>query len=121
MFFEFSKSLLSLSSLFVFKSEDVFKILDMVEDILLVIVGIINFQVQLNSFLFGFSLFGFSEDIESGLGFGVIFKKENGKVYIIMNNYVVEGVFFLKVFLYDGIEVIVKLVGSDLLIDLVVF
>lgn len=55
-----------------------------------------------------------------GLGLGVIFKKVNGKVYIIMNNYVVEGVFFFKVLLYDGIDVIVKFVGRDFLMDLVV-
>ncbi|CAI6254506.1 serine protease HtrA [Bacillus subtilis] len=103
-----------------FKSEDSSKISDMVEDLSPAIVGITNLQAQSNSSLFGSSSSDSSEDTESGSGSGVIFKKENGKAYIITNNHVVEGASSLKVSLYDGTEVTAKLVGSDSLTDLAV-
>ncbi|MDR4341765.1 serine protease, partial [Bacillus thuringiensis] len=115
-----SKSSSSSSSSSAFKSEDDSKISDMVEDISPAIVGITNLQAQSNSSLFGSSSSGSSEDTESGSGSGVIFKKENGKAYIITNNHVVEGASSLKVSLYDGTEVTAKLVGSDSLTDLAV-
>lgn len=108
---ESSKSSSSSSSSSAFKSEDASKISDMVEDISPAIVGITNLQAQSNSSLFGSSSSGSSEDTESGSGSGVIFKKENGKAYIITNNHVVEGASSLKVSLYDGTEVTAKLVG----------
>lgn len=117
---ESSKSSSSSSSSSAFKSEDASKISDMVEDISPAIVGITNLQAQSNSSLFGSSSSGSSEDTESGSGSGVIFKKENGKAYIITNNHVVEGASSLKVSLYDGTEVTAKLVGSDSLTDLAV-
>lgn len=92
----------------------------MVEDLSPAIVGITNLQAQSNSSLFGSSSSDSSEDTESGSGSGVIFKKENGKAYIITNNHVVEGASSLKVSLYDGTEVTAKLVGSDSLTDLAV-
>ncbi|TXF90512.1 serine protease, partial [Lactobacillus delbrueckii subsp. bulgaricus] len=79
------------SSSSAFKSEDSSKISDMVEDLSPAIVGITNLQAQSNSSLFGSSSSDSSEDTESGSGSGVIFKKENGKAYIITNNHVVEG------------------------------
>lgn len=117
---ESSKSSSSSSSSSAFKSEDASKISDMVEDISPAIVGITNLQAQSNSSLFGSSSSDSSEDTESGSGSGVIFKKENGKAYIITNNHVVEGASSLKVSLYDGTEVTAKLVGSDSLTDLAV-
>lgn len=116
---ESSKSSSSSSSSSAFKSEDSSKISDMVEDISPAIVGITNLA-QSNSSLFGSSSSGSSEGTESGTGSGVIFKKENGKAYIITNNHVVEGASSLKVSLYDGTEVTAKLVGSDSLTDLAV-
>ncbi len=103
-----------------FKSEDSSKITDMVEGISPAIVGITNLQAQPNSSLFGSDSSDSSEDTESGSGSGVIFKKENGKAYIITNNHVVEGASSLKVSLYDGTEVAAKLVGRDSLTDLAV-
>ncbi|SPT93034.1 trypsin domain protein [Bacillus tequilensis] len=107
-----------------FKNEDSSKISDMVENLSPAIVGITNLQAQPNSSLFGSDSSGSSsdsgEDAESGSGSGVIFKKENGKAYIITNNHVVEGASSLKVSLYDGTEVTAKLVGSDSLTDLAV-
>ncbi len=100
---------------------------NMVEDISPAIVGITNLQKQQSSSdLFGFGSSSDSnsnssgEDAETGLGSGVIFKKANGKAYIITNNHVVEGASSLKVSLYDGTDVTAKLVGSDSLTDLAV-
>lgn len=115
-----SESKKSSSSSSASKSEDSSKISDMVEDLSPAIVGITNLQAQSNSSLFGSSSSDSSEDTESGSGSGVIFKKENGKAYIITNNHVVEGASSLKVSLYDGTEVTAKLVGSDSLTDLAV-
>ncbi|MBR0007301.1 serine protease HtrA [Bacillus subtilis] len=117
---ESKKSSSSSSSSSAFKSEDSSKISDMVEDLSPAIVGITNLQAQSNSSLFGSSSSDSSKDTESGSGSGVIFKKENGKAYIITNNHVVEGASSLKVSLYDGTEVTAKLVGSDSLTDLAV-
>lgn len=121
---ESSKSSSSSSSSSAFKSEDSSKISDMVEDLSPAIVGITNLQDESNSSLFGSdsssSSSDSSEDTESGSGSGVIFKKENGKAYIITNNHVVEGASSLKVSLYDGTVVTAKLVGSDSLTDLAV-
>ncbi|MFH0345329.1 serine protease HtrA [Bacillus vallismortis] len=121
---ESGKSSSSSSSSSAFKSEDSSKISNMVEDISPAIVGITNLQAQSNSSLFGSNSSGSSsdssEDTESGSGSGVIFKKENGKAYIITNNHVVEGASSLKVSLYDGTEATAKLVGSDSLTDLAV-
>ncbi|MED0586011.1 serine protease HtrA [Bacillus subtilis] len=117
---ESKKSTSSSSSSSAFKSEDSSKISDMVEDLSPAIVGITNLQAQSNSSLFGSSSSDSSENTESGSGSGVIFKKENGKAYIITNNHVVEGASSLKVSLYDGTEVTAKLVGSDSLTDLAV-
>ncbi|MCY8493619.1 serine protease HtrA [Bacillus inaquosorum] len=121
---ESSKSSSSSSSSSAFNSEDSSKISDMVEDLSPAIVGITNLQAQSNSSLFGSDSSGSSsdssEDTESGSGSGVIFKKENGKAYIITNNHVVEGASSLKVSLYDGTVVTAKLVGSDSLTDLAV-
>ncbi|MCY7818355.1 serine protease HtrA [Bacillus inaquosorum] len=121
---ESSKSSSNSSSSSAFNSEDSSKISDMVEDLSPAIVGITNLQAQSNSSLFGSDSSGSSsdssEDTESGSGSGVIFKKENGKAYIITNNHVVEGASSLKVSLYDGTAVTAKLVGSDSLTDLAV-
>ncbi|MHA6488042.1 serine protease HtrA [Bacillus cabrialesii] len=117
---ESSKSSSNSSSSSAFKSEDSSKISNMVEDISPAIVGITNLLAQSNSSLFGSDSSGSSEGTESGSGSGVIFKKENGKAYIITNNHVVEGASSLKVSLYDGTEATAKLVGSDSLTDLAV-
>lgn len=36
------------------------------------------------------------------MGFGVIFKKENGKVYVVINNYVIDGVSEVEVLFLNG-------------------
>lgn len=61
-----------------------------------------------------------SSEQETGTGSGVIYKKADGKAYIITNNHVVEGASKLTVSLSNGKEVEGKLLGSDSLTDLAV-
>lgn len=57
---------------------------------------------------------------ETGSGSGVIYKKENGKAFIVTNNHVVEGADQLEVTLSDGKKLSAKLLGSDVWTDLAV-
>jgi serine protease Do len=57
---------------------------------------------------------------EAGSGSGVIYKKANGKAYIVTNNHVVEGADQLEVTLADGTKLPAKLLGSDVWTDLAV-
>lgn len=57
---------------------------------------------------------------EAGTGSGVIYKKENGKAYVITNHHVIEGAKAVEVTLADGAKVEAKLVGSDVWTDLAV-
>ena len=61
-----------------------------------------------------------SEPVESGTGSGVIWKKENGKAYIITNNHVIEGATKVEISLYNGKKTTAKVVGADALTDLAV-
>lgn len=95
----------------------------MVENMSPAIVGISNYQKQTESGMFGFesnSNSSSSSEQETGTGSGVIYKKANGKAYIITNNHVVEGASKLTVSLSNGKEVEGKLLGSDSLTDLAV-
>lgn len=94
---------------------------DMVENVSPAIVGISNYQKQSQTGMFGFeSSNNSSSEEETGTGSGVIYKKANGKAYIITNNHVVEGASKLTVSLSNGKEVEGKLLGSDSLTDLAV-
>ncbi len=55
-----------------------------------------------------------------GSGSGVLYKKENGKAYIVTNHHVVEDAEALEVTLDDGTKMEGKLVGSDVWTDLAV-
>ncbi|SEA73440.1 serine protease Do [Thalassobacillus cyri] len=57
---------------------------------------------------------------KSGTGSGVIYKKEDGKAYIVTNHHVVEGASQLEVILNDGTKIEAELEGSDPLTDLAV-
>ncbi|MCI3987176.1 S1C family serine protease, partial [Bacillus vallismortis] len=86
----------------------------MVENMSPAIVGISNYQKQTESGMFGFesnSNSSSSSEQETGTGSGVIYKKANGKAYIITNNHVVEGASKLTVSLSNGKEVEGKLLG----------
>lgn len=74
------------------------------------VVGIINIQRD-----------SFSEaDSEAGTGSGVIYKKENGRAYIVTNNHVVAGANRIEVSLSDGKKVSGKILGTDIVTDLAV-
>jgi len=57
---------------------------------------------------------------ESGLGSGVIFKKENGLAYIITNNHVISEAEDLEVLTIDGDTIKATLVGTDTVNDIAV-
>ena len=77
------------------------------------VVGITN--IQTTSF---WSQEGGSQ--EAGTGSGVIYKKENGKAFIVTNNHVIEGASQLEVTLADGTKIPATLKGSDPWTDLAV-
>jgi serine protease Do len=90
-------------------------IADIVEQASKAIVGIVNMQAQ-NQF---FSR-NPSQNVESGSGSGVIFKKTNDSAYIITNNHVIEGAREIEVSFYNGEKATAELVGADALTDLAV-
>ncbi|WP_285768074.1 trypsin-like peptidase domain-containing protein [Peribacillus sp. SI8-4] len=57
---------------------------------------------------------------EAGTGSGVVYKKDDGKAYIVTNNHVIEGANELEVTLSDGTKLPAKLQGSDPWTDLAV-
>lgn len=57
---------------------------------------------------------------EVGSGSGVIYKKENGKAFIVTNHHVVEDATSLEVTLADGSKEPAELLGSDVWTDLAV-
>ncbi|MGX6971131.1 S1C family serine protease [Vagococcus bubulae] len=57
---------------------------------------------------------------ESGEGSGVIYRKDNGKAYIVTNNHVVTGASAVSVMLNSGKKADAKIVGTDTYSDLAV-
>ena len=57
---------------------------------------------------------------ETGTGSGVIYKKSDGKAYIVSNHHVVEGAEMLEITFDDGTKTEGRLVGSDMWTDLAV-
>lgn len=57
---------------------------------------------------------------ETGIGSGIVYKKQNGYAYIVTNNHVVEGAGKLEVRFNDQDKVTAKLLGRDSLYDLAV-
>jgi serine protease Do len=74
------------------------------------VVGVVNIQEA--SF--------WSEGGEAGTGSGVIYKKENGKAFIVTNHHVIEGASRVEVSLSDGTKVKARILGSDVWTDLAV-
>lgn len=99
-------------------------IADIVENVSKSIVGVVNYQESQTKNWFGErnaqAANGESETVESGTGSGVIWKKENGKAYIITNNHVIEGAAKVEISLYDGTKTKADVVGADALTDLAV-
>ncbi len=103
---------------------DVTKAVDKTKD---AVVGITNIQKrQTASDIFGGAFGGNTDNRdsstteESGSGSGVIYKKANGKAYIVTNNHVVEDADRLEVTLPNNKKVEAKLVGTDQWTDLAV-
>jgi serine protease Do len=77
------------------------------------VVGVINYQSS-DFFSNG------SDGQPKSLGSGVIYKKQDGKAYIVTNNHVVEGATKLEVSFDNDSKVPASLVGTDPLMDLAV-
>lgn len=88
-----------------------------VENVSEAVVGVVNIQRGGNSL---FDPRGAQGDQEAGTGSGVVYKKENGKAYIVTNAHVIEGASKVEVSLVDGTRVEAEVVGSDALTDLAV-
>lgn len=76
------------------------------------VVGITNLQTT--------SFWSESSSQEAGTGSGVIYKKADGKAYVVTNHHVIEGANSLEVTLSDGTKLEAKLRGSDVWTDLAV-
>lgn len=76
------------------------------------VVGITNLQTT--------SFWSESSSQEAGSGSGVIYKKVDGKAYVVTNHHVIEGANSLEVTLSDGTKLEAKLRGSDVWTDLAV-
>lgn len=74
------------------------------------VVGVINMRQQ--------SLW--EESQEAGTGSGIIYKKENGKAYVVTNNHVVEGAEQVQVVIDKDHQVDATVLGTDALTDLAV-
>lgn len=83
---------------------------DNIEEVSEAVVGIINKQQQ--------NVWAPSQKIASGSG--IIYKKEDGKAYVVTNHHVVEGATEVDVVLNDGTHIKAKVLGSDALTDLAV-
>ncbi|WP_057913965.1 S1C family serine protease [Peribacillus muralis] len=92
---------------------------NMVESASKSIVGVVNLQETQNQNPFQQQSTE-NEKVETGTGSGVIYKKENGKAYIITNNHVIEGAKEVEISLYDGQKAKAVVVGADALTDLAV-
>jgi serine protease Do len=74
------------------------------------VVGVIN--IQNNRML--------EPDQEAGTGSGVIYKKGNGKAYVVTNSHVVNGASKIEISLEEGTRLQGKLLGHDVFMDLAV-
>ncbi|CAG9609053.1 S1C family serine protease [Pseudoneobacillus rhizosphaerae] len=76
------------------------------------VVGITNIQTS--------SFWSDDESVAAGTGSGVIYKKADGKAYVVTNHHVIEGANELEVSLDDGTKLPARLLGSDIWTDLAV-
>ncbi|AIF42357.1 S1C family serine protease [Virgibacillus sp. SK37] len=74
------------------------------------VVGVANLQQQ--------SVW--SESQEAGTGSGIVYKKEDGKAYVVTNHHVVEGAEQVDIILNDDERLNAKVLGSDSLTDLAI-
>ncbi|CAG9622909.1 S1C family serine protease [Sutcliffiella rhizosphaerae] len=81
------------------------------------VVGVINLQ---NASFWNDTEVEGDQAGEAGTGSGVIYKKENGKAYVVTNYHVVEGASQVEMSLIDGTRVPAEILGEDPLTDLAV-
>lgn len=81
------------------------------------VVGVINMQ---NASFYNDTEAEQDEEGEAGTGSGVIYKKDNGKAYVVTNYHVIAGAGQVEVSLIDGTRVPAELLGEDPLTDLAV-
>lgn len=105
------KSAIETQNVAVNVESDITKAVDKAAD---AVVGISN--IQQTSFWHGNT----SDGQEAGTGSGVIYKKENGKAYVVTNHHVIEGASSLEISLNDGTKIPATLRGSDVWTDLAV-
>lgn len=74
------------------------------------VVGVLNMQQQ-NVW---------TKSKETGSGSGIIYKKDDGKAYVVTNHHVVKGAEEVKIVLNNGDRIKAKVLGSDPLTDLAV-
>jgi len=89
-------------------SSEITKAVDKVNE---AVVGVVNIQES--------NLFSSSAQ-EAGTGSGVVYKKANGKAFVVTNHHVIEGANDLEVSLSDGTRVKARPLGSDVWTDLAV-
>ncbi|HFK1724280.1 TPA: S1C family serine protease, partial [Bacillus cereus] len=97
-----------------YKPEDVSNPQNMIESAKEVVVGVINYKQNANSFNTQ------DQSEEAGSGSGVIYKKNGNKAFIVTNNHVIDGANKVEVKLNNGKKVPAKVVGTDSLLDLAV-
>lgn len=81
-----------------------------IDEVAQAVVGVVNLQQQ--------SVWTGSE--EAGTGSGIIYKKEDGKAYIVTNQHVVDGAEEVEVVLDNDKRVAATVLGEDSLTDLAV-
>ncbi len=84
-----------------------------VDDVQETVVGVINIRR-------GSSNFFESQSAQQGTGSGVIYKKVDGKAYVVTNHHVIQGADELEIELIDGTRIEAQLLGSDPYMDLAV-
>ncbi|TMN22247.1 S1C family serine protease [Lentibacillus cibarius] len=89
------------------------QITDVVESVSPAVVGVINIQRKGDFWQQG-------NQREAGSGSGVIYKKTDGKAYVITNHHVIKGADAVEVILSDDTRVEAGILGSDLFSDLAV-
>ncbi|MEQ6376367.1 S1C family serine protease [Bacillaceae bacterium S4-13-58] len=87
------------------------QITEIVENVSEAVVGIENYQQ---------GSFFTNESSHAGSGSGVVYKKENGRAFIVTNHHVIQGATELEVVLADGTRLDGTLRGSDYFTDLAV-
>ncbi|QDP41999.1 S1C family serine protease [Radiobacillus deserti] len=90
------------------------QITHVVGDVTPAVVGVVNYQSQEGFWMEG------GDATEAGTGSGVIYKKEDGKAYVVTNHHVIEGADEVEVVLSDNTHIQAQIRGSDLFTDLAV-